>query len=130
MRAAHRDARIDPSSIDYVNAHGTSTPHNDVTETRALKAALGERARAIPISSTKSQVGHTISAAGAIEAAVTVLALERGIVPPTINLEEPDAECDLDYVPGCARQAPIRLAQSNSFGFGGQNAVLILGRAG
>lgn len=129
MRAAHRDAGIAASEIDYVNAHGTSTPQNDVAETRAIKAALGERARAIPVSSTKSQIGHTISAAGAIEAIVTALALERSIVPPTINLEEPDAECDLDYVPGAAREKRLTIAQSNSFGFGGQNAILILRRA-
>ncbi|HZU96717.1 MAG TPA: beta-ketoacyl-[acyl-carrier-protein] synthase family protein [Planctomycetota bacterium] len=127
MRAAYRDAGISPDEIDYVNAHGTSTPQNDPAETRALKTALGERARAIPVSSTKSQIGHTISAAGAIEAIVTALALERSIVPPTINLEEPDVECDLDYVPGVARTKKLGIAQSNSFGFGGQNAILILG---
>jgi 3-oxoacyl-[acyl-carrier-protein] synthase II len=128
IKAALRDARLDPDSIDYVNAHGTSTPQNDPAETRALKTALGDRARAIPVSSTKSQIGHTISAAGAIEAVVTALALERSIVPPTVNLEEPDAECDLDYVPGVAREAKLRVALSNSFGFGGQNAILVLGR--
>jgi len=128
IRAALRDARMGSEAIDYVNAHGTSTPQNDPAETRALKAALGDRARAIPVSSTKSQLGHTISAAGAIEAVVTALALERSVVPPTINLEEPDPECDLDYVPQVAREAPLRVAMSNSFGFGGQNAILILGR--
>jgi 3-oxoacyl-[acyl-carrier-protein] synthase II len=128
MRAAHKDAAISPGEIDYVNAHGTSTLQNDPAETRALKTALGEHARAIPVSSTKSQIGHTISAAGAIEAIVTALALSRSIVPPTINLEEPDPECDLDYVPGTARQKALKIAQSNSFGFGGQNAILILGR--
>ncbi len=129
IRAALRDARVAPEAIDYVNAHGTSTPQNDPAETKAIKAALGARAREIPVSSTKSQIGHTISAAGAIEAVVTVLALERGIVPPTINLEEPDAECDLDHVPGTAREAKLRVALSNSFGFGGQNAILVLGSA-
>jgi 3-oxoacyl-[acyl-carrier-protein] synthase II len=127
IRAALRDARLTPESLDYVNAHGTSTPQNDPAETKAIKAALGARAREIPVSSTKSQIGHTISAAGAIEAAVTALALERGVVPPTINLEEPDSECDLDYVPREAREAKLRVALSNSFGFGGQNAILVLG---
>ncbi len=129
MRAALADASVDPSEVDYVNAHGTSTPQNDPSETAAIKAVLGARARQIPVSSTKSQIGHTIAAAGAIETAVTALALARGIVPPTINTTELDPACDLDYVLDGSRKLPsMRIAQTDSFGFGGQNAVLVLAK--
>jgi 3-oxoacyl-[acyl-carrier-protein] synthase II len=125
------DAGIEPADVDYVNAHGTSTPLNDRAETLALKATLGEHAREVPVSSTKSAIGHTLGAAGAVEAVATVLALCERTVPPTLGYEEPDEELDLDYVPGEAR--PLRpsngrlVALSNSFGFGGHNAVLALG---
>jgi len=115
---------LTPQDVDYINAHGTSTPLNDPMETKAIKMALGERAYQIPISSTKSMTGHLIGAAGAIEAAFSVLTIQRGIIPPTINLEEQDPECDLDYTPNQARQAQVRVALSNSFGFGGHNTVL------
>jgi 3-oxoacyl-[acyl-carrier-protein] synthase II len=115
---------LKPEDVDYVNAHGTSTQLNDPMETKAIKIALGERAYQIPISSTKSMTGHLIGAAGAIEAAFSVLAIDTGIIPPTINLEEPDPECDLDYTPLQARQAEVHVALSNSFGFGGHNTVL------
>ncbi len=115
---------LTPEDVDYINAHGTSTQLNDPMETKAIKMALGERAYQIPISSTKSMTGHLIGAAGAIEAAFSVLAMRSGIIPPTINLDEPDPECDLDYTPLQARQAEVRVALSNSFGFGGHNTVL------
>jgi 3-oxoacyl-[acyl-carrier-protein] synthase II len=117
-------SRLTPQDVDYINAHGTSTQLNDPMETKAIKKALGERAYQIPISSTKSMTGHLVGAAGAIEAAFTVLTIGTGIIPPTINLEEPDPECDLDYTPLKARQAQVRVALSNSFGFGGHNTVL------
>jgi 3-oxoacyl-[acyl-carrier-protein] synthase II len=113
-----------PENVDYINAHGTSTQLNDPMETKAIKKALGERAYQIPISSTKSMTGHLIGAAGAVEAAFSVLTMRSGIIPPTINLDEPDPECDLDYTPTQARQAEVRVALSNSFGFGGHNTVL------
>ncbi len=131
IAAALADARVDATQIDYVNAHGTSTPLNDRAETHAIKLALGEHARRIPVSSTKSAIGHLLGAAGAVEAVATLLALREGIAPPTLGLSEPDAELDLDYVPGVARPltrnggGPL-LALSNSFGFGGHNAVLCL----
>jgi 3-oxoacyl-[acyl-carrier-protein] synthase II len=115
---------LTPQDVDYINAHGTSTQLNDPMETKAIKMALGERAYQIPISSTKSMTGHLIGAAGAIEAAFSVLTIQRGIIPPTINLEEQDPECDLNYTPRQARQAQVRVALSNSFGFGGHNTVL------
>ena len=129
IRTALEDAGEGPEAVDYVNAHGTSTPLNDAGETAALKVALGERAYAIPVSSTKSMTGHMLGAAGAIEAAVAALAIARGTIPPTIHYETPDPACDLDYVPNVARTVDVRLAISNSFGFGGQNAVLALRRA-
>jgi 3-oxoacyl-[acyl-carrier-protein] synthase II len=129
IRTALRDAGEAPDAVDYVNAHGTSTPLNDAGETAAIKAALGERAYAIPVSSTKSMTGHMLGAAGAIEAAVSALVVSRGTIPPTIHYETPDPACDLDYVPNTAREADVRLAISNSFGFGGQNAVLAIRRA-
>jgi 3-oxoacyl-(acyl-carrier-protein) synthase len=117
---------LTPQDVDYINAHGTSTPLNDPMETKAIKMALGERAYQVPISSTKSMTGHLIGAAGAIEAAFCVLAIQNGVIPPTANLEEPDPECDLDYTPRRARQTQVRVALSNSFGFGGHNTVLAL----
>jgi 3-oxoacyl-[acyl-carrier-protein] synthase II len=128
MRAVMRQSGLEPSDVDYVNAHGTSTPLGDLAETLAIKKALGERASEIPISSTKSMSGHLLGAAGALEAAATVLTIARDVVPPTINLETPDPDCDLDYVPNVARPARIDIGLSNSFGFGGHNACLALGR--
>jgi 3-oxoacyl-[acyl-carrier-protein] synthase II len=118
------DARANPDDVDYINAHGTSTPYNDRVETVAIKSAFGVEAKRIPVSSTKSQTGHLLGAAGAVEAIVSVLAVSRNVVPGTINLEEADPECDLDYVGDGPRELNVRLAMSNSFGFGGQNACL------
>jgi len=129
MSLALADAGLRPEDIDYVNAHGTSTPHNDINETRAIKEAFGSHAHQLAVSSTKSMTGHLIGAAGAVEAIATALALERGLVPPTINYESPDPECDLDYVPNSARKARIRAAISNGFAFGGTNATLVFRRA-
>jgi 3-oxoacyl-[acyl-carrier-protein] synthase II len=127
MQMAMDDAGVTPEDIDYVNAHGTSTPAGDSAETRALKLALGdERAKAIPISSTKSETGHMLGAAGAIETMITLCAMRDSFVPPTINLTDPDPECDLDYVPNVGREHNVDVAISNSFGFGGHNAVLVL----
>jgi 3-oxoacyl-[acyl-carrier-protein] synthase II len=128
MKAALREAKLDPSDVDYINAHGTSTRLNDLMETVAVKRVFGGRARAIPMSSQKSMVGHLIGASGALEAAATALALDGGVIPPTINQSVPDPECDLDYVPNVARELPVRTALSNSFGFGGQNASLVMTR--
>jgi 3-oxoacyl-[acyl-carrier-protein] synthase II len=127
MRRAIADAKLDPSDIGYVNAHGTSTTVNDRVETLACKAVFGERAMQVPVSSTKSMMGHLIAAAGVTEMIVCLMALRDQILPPTINLENPDPECDLDYVPNVARPARIRYALNNSFGFGGQNVSLVLG---
>ena len=126
MRRALDDAGLDPDEVDYVNAHGTSTSMNDAAETRALKGVLGDRARAIPISSSKSMIGHSIHAAGAVEAVVCVRSLAAQVVHPTQNLREADPACDLDYVPLEARPATMRVAMSNAFGFGGQNTTLVL----
>jgi 3-oxoacyl-[acyl-carrier-protein] synthase II len=129
MRMAFEDAGIDAAQVDYVNAHGTSTPAGDAGETRILKVALGEeKARATPTSSTKGATGHCLGAAGAVEAIFTILALDRGVLPPTINYEVPDPECDLDWIPNEARGADIDVAVSNSFGFGGHNACLVFRR--
>jgi 3-oxoacyl-[acyl-carrier-protein] synthase II len=126
VRAALADAKLDASDVDYINAHASSTALGDTTETAGIKLALGDhKAHAIPISSIKGATGHCLGAAGAVEAAVTVLALRDGIVPPTINYENPDPDCDLDYVPNKARRTPLEVALSNSFGFGGHNAVLV-----
>jgi len=118
-------ARITPQQVDYINAHATSTPSGDVAETLAIKRAFGEYANSVPISSTKSMTGHLTSAAGAMEAAATILALQNSLIPPTINYEHPDPECNLDYVPNTARPAELQIAMSNSFGFGGINGVLV-----
>ncbi len=126
ISAALVDAQLDPSAVDYVNAHGTSTPHNDVNETRALKNALGTRAHQVMISSIKSMIGHLLGAAGAVETIATALMLQNQIVIPTINYEVPDPLCDLDYVPNKARRAKLGVALKNSFGFGGQNVCLVL----
>jgi len=128
MQAALDSAGITCEAIDYINAHGTSTPLNDLYETRAIKKVFGDFAPRIPISSTKSMTGHLLGGAGGIETAFTVLALKNSIIPPTINLENPGEECDLDYVPKVARQADIAYAMSNSFGFGGTNASLVVKR--
>ena len=128
MSSALREARLDADKIDYINAHGTSTRLNDLMETVAVKRVFGHRAQSIPMSSQKSMIGHLIGASGAVEAAATALSLERGVIPPTINLATPDPNCDLDYVPNTAREKPVRAAISNSFGFGGQNASLVMCR--
>jgi 3-oxoacyl-[acyl-carrier-protein] synthase II len=124
MRNALRDAATDPAAVQYINAHGTSTPLGDVAETKAVKRLLGAHAAAVAMSSTKSMTGHLLGAAGGVEAVFTVLSVKQQIAPPTINLMEPDPECDLDYVPNRAREMRIRLALSNSFGFGGTNGTL------
>ncbi len=126
MRRAIADAGIEPSDIDYVNAHGTSTPQGDVVETRAIKAVFGERARTVAVSSTKSMTGHLLGGSGGLETAIVALAVRHDIVPPTINYTTPDPECDLDYVPNEARRTTVNYALNNSFGFGGTNAALLL----
>ena len=125
MTAAIRDAGIDPSDIDYLNAHGTSTPVGDKGETHAIKRAFGDAAAGLAVSSTKSCTGHLLGAAGVVEAIFSILAIRDQVIPPTINLEEPDPDCDLNYVPHTAREAPVRTVISNSFGFGGTNASLV-----
>ena len=125
MRMAIKDARLKPEDVEYINAHGTSTPLNDLTETIAIKKVFGDRAKKIPISATKSMTGHLLGAAGSTEAIFTILAIQDGIIPPTINYEEPDPQCDLDYVPNAARRQPLNIAMSNAFGFGGTNATLV-----
>ncbi|MBI4187579.1 MAG: beta-ketoacyl-ACP synthase II [Chloroflexi bacterium] len=126
IRLALNKAGLGPSDIDYINAHGTSTPLNDEMETRAIKTAFGEQAHKVAISSTKSMTGHLIGAAGALEAGICTMVIQHGIIPPTINLDHPSPECDLDYVPNKARPANVTTVLSNSFGFGGHNSVLIL----
>jgi 3-oxoacyl-[acyl-carrier-protein] synthase II len=128
MQDALRDAGLDPATVDYINAHGTSTPLGDKAETAAIKRVFGNHARKLAVSSTKSQLGHTLGASGGIELAVTALTMLRGVIAPTINLETPDPDCDLDYVPNVARDARVDVAMSNSFGFGGHNASLVLTR--
>jgi 3-oxoacyl-[acyl-carrier-protein] synthase II len=129
MRLALKDAGVAPSDIDYINAHGTSTEYNDANETTAIKTVFGEHAAKVAVSSTKSMTGHLLGAAGAVEGVYAVLALYHGMLPPTINYENPDPTCDLDYVPNTARKADIEVALSNSFGFGGTNACAIFRRA-
>jgi len=128
IKAALKDAKLTPEDIGYVNAHGTSTPIGDAIETRALKRVFGDRAKQVPVSSTKSMTGHLLGGAGGLEAGISVLALRDQILPPTINQETPDPECDLDYIPNVARKAAVEYALSNSFGFGGTNAALIFKR--
>ena len=125
MQQALRKSDLKPGQVSYINAHGTSTPLNDKFETMAIKAVFGEDAYRIPVSSTKSMVGHLLGASGAFEAAVCVLAMQEGVIPPTINYEYPDPECDLDYVPNEARKADLEVTLTNSFGFGGHNSCLI-----
>jgi 3-oxoacyl-[acyl-carrier-protein] synthase II len=126
MKMAMRKAGLQPSDIDYINAHGTSTPLNDKIETKAIKAVFNGHSNRIPISSTKSMTGHMVGAAGAIEAAICIFAIRNNVIPPTINYVNADPECDLDYVPNTPRPAEIRTALSNSFGFGGHNSVLVI----
>jgi 3-oxoacyl-[acyl-carrier-protein] synthase II len=128
MTRALHDAGLEPTDVDYVNAHGTSTPLGDVMETNAIKESLGDHAKKVMISSNKSMFGHCLGAAGALEAAATILCMGAGKVAPTINLEDPDPACDLDYVPNVAREAQVNVAMSNSFGFGGHNASIVLRR--
>ena len=128
MEMALKDAALDPSAVAYVNAHGTSTPLGDKAETKAVKRVFGDHAKKLAISSTKSQLGHTLGASGGIELVVCALTMARGVITPTINLDTPDPECDLDYTPKVAREAKVDVAMSNSFGFGGHNASLVLAR--
>jgi 3-oxoacyl-[acyl-carrier-protein] synthase II len=130
VNAALDTAQLTAADVDYLNAHGTSTPLNDWHETKALKLALGDDAYRIPISSTKSMTGHLLGAGGALEAALCAVALRKGLMPPTINLDDPDDECDLDYIPLAARQRELNVVMSNSFGFGGHNSVIVLSRPG
>jgi nodulation protein E len=129
ISAALADAKVNPDEMDYVNAHGTATALNDKGETIALRKAFGDSADQLAVSSTKAVLGHSLGAAGALEFAATALALRHQIIPPTANFQEPDPDCDLDYVPNTARNAPLEVAMSSSFAFGGLNAVLVLGRA-
>jgi 3-oxoacyl-[acyl-carrier-protein] synthase II len=128
MRSALKSAGLEPAQVDYINAHGTSTPHGDKVETLAIKRCFGDHARKVAVSSTKSMTGHLLGAAGGLEAGITVLAVYHQTAPPTINQEHPDEECDLDYIPNAKRSLPIEYALSNSFGFGGTNAALLFKR--
>ena len=128
IQRAMQQANVTPDDIDYINAHGTATPLNDIAETQAVKRVFGDRAYKVPISSTKSMTGHMMGATGALEAAVCIYAIQHGVIPPTRNLTEPDPQCDLDYVPGEARLHRVNVAMNNSFGFGGHNSVLIFKR--
>ncbi len=125
MRMAIKDAGLRPEEVDHINAHGTSTPLNDLTETLAIKTVFGDYAKKVPISATKSMTGHLLGAAGSTEAIFTILSIRDGVMPPTLNYDEPDPQCDLDYVPNVARRKPLKVAMSNAFGFGGTNATLI-----
>jgi 3-oxoacyl-[acyl-carrier-protein] synthase II len=128
MQMALRKAGIAPTDVDYINAHGTSTPFNDRLETLAIKTCFGEHARRLAVSSTKSMTGHLLGGAGGLEAGITALALHHQVAPPTMNIEQADPDCDLDYVPQTPRAMPMRYALSNSFGFGGTNATLLMKR--
>ena len=128
MRRALRDAGLDPADVQYINAHGTSTPYNDQNETRAIKAVFGDHAQRLFVSSTKSATGHTLGAAGGLEFAFCALAVRDGMIPPTINYQTPDPECDLNYVPNVAVKHEVDVALSNSFGFGGHNCTLAVRR--
>ena len=128
MRRALQKAGLHPDQIDYINAHGTSTPYNDSTETQAIKACFEDHAYKVAISSTKSMIGHTLGAAGAVEAVISIMSILTGIMPPTINLHHPDPECDLDYIPNEARHGVVNVALSNAMGFGGHNTSLIFKR--
>jgi 3-oxoacyl-[acyl-carrier-protein] synthase II len=128
MRNAIKDAGIEPSAVGYINAHGTSTPQGDLAETLGIKSVLGEHARKVMVSSTKSMTGHLLGAAGGVEAVFSAMALHTGVIPPTINLDDPSEGCDLDYVPHTAREAKVDIAMSNSFGFGGTNGTLVFRR--
>jgi len=128
MENALRNAGINPDQVNYINAHGTSTPAGDVAETKAVKRVFGEQAGKVAISSNKSMIGHLLGAAGGVEAVFTILSIHDQVAPPTINLDNPDPECDLDYVPHTARDMKIEIALSNSFGFGGTNGTLIFKR--
>src|ERR687888_175465 len=130
MRAALKRAEVEPERVGYINAHGTSTPLGDAAETKAIKEVFGAHAHELAVSSTKSVMGHTFGAAGAIEAIMCALAIHRGEIPPTINYRNPDPECDLDYVPNEARKADVRVALSNAMGLGGHNGCVLLGRVG
>ncbi len=128
VRMALAEAEVNPEEVDYINAHGTGTRVNDVTETQVIKEVFKDHARKVAISSTKSMHGHVMGATGAVELAATIQAIDRGVIPPTANYTQPDPECDLDYVPNQAREKPVRIAISNSFAFGGLNAVLLVRR--
>jgi 3-oxoacyl-(acyl-carrier-protein) synthase len=129
MSLALADAGLNPSDVDHLNAHATGTPQGDPSEARAIRAVFGEHTQRLSVSATKSMTGHLLGAAGAVEALLCVRALQTGILPPTINLDQPDPECELDHVANKARETRIRVAISNSFGFGGTNATLVFGRA-
>ena len=128
MKASLADSGLDKAEVDHISAHGTSTKLNDLAETRAIKLLLGKRAYEVPVSSIKSMIGHTIGAAGAIQAVGCCLAIKNGIIPPTINLNHPDEECDLDYVPHKSRKKELNVIVSNSFGFGSNNAALVIAK--
>jgi 3-oxoacyl-[acyl-carrier-protein] synthase II len=129
MRLALRDGKLNADQVDYINAHGTSTPLGDVAETKAIKATFGAHAKKVAVSSTKSQLGHSLGATGGVEGVILAMTISRNLIPPTINLDNPDPECDLDYVPHKARDRKIDVAMSNSFGFGGHNACIVMKKA-